>query len=93
MKIEVVYALPQSQGCYLSAEVPEGFTAQQVLNYLDFFKIHPEIDLAKNKMGIFGKHVSLDYVLAEGDRLEIYRPIYVDPKAARLKAVKPKNPK
>ncbi len=93
MKIEVVYALPDAKGSYLSTDVPEGFTAHQVLSHIDFFRIHPEVDLAQNKIGVFGKHVSPDHVLTEGDRLEIYRPIYVDPKIARLKAVKPKKTK
>jgi putative ubiquitin-RnfH superfamily antitoxin RatB of RatAB toxin-antitoxin module len=88
MKIEVVYALPGGKGCYLSTQVPEYTTVQQVLTHLDFFSLFPEVDLAINKIGIFGKQVTPDYVLTEGDRLEIYRPIYVDPKAARHQAVK-----
>jgi uncharacterized protein len=43
----------------------------------------PEIDLAVNKVGIFGKVVKLDQILEEGDRVEIYRPLIADPKEAR----------
>jgi putative ubiquitin-RnfH superfamily antitoxin RatB of RatAB toxin-antitoxin module len=93
MKIEVVYALPSSEGYYVSAQVPEGVTAEQALAFLDFFRLYPEVDLIKNKIGIYGKLVSRNYILTEGDRLEIYRPIYVDVKAARLKAVNPKKAK
>jgi hypothetical protein len=45
----------------------------------------PEIDLAKNKVGIFGKLAKLDKVLQPGDRVEIYRPLIADPKEARKK--------
>ena len=93
MKIEVVYALPNAQGYYVGAVVPVGFTVLQALTYLDFFKLHPEVDLTKSKVGIFGKLVQPTYVLNEGDRVEVYRPIYVDPKVARLNAVKLKRAK
>jgi putative ubiquitin-RnfH superfamily antitoxin RatB of RatAB toxin-antitoxin module len=88
IKIEVVYALPDAKGCYLSTQVPEQATILQALTYLDFFSLFPDVDLAINKIGIFGKQVTPDYMLVEGDRLEIYRPIYVDPKVARHQAVK-----
>lgn len=83
MKVEVVYALPDAQGCYLSTEVPNNTTITQALDYVRFFDLFPEVDLAKNKVGVFGKQVLPNYVLAEGDRIEIYRPIYFDAKAQR----------
>lgn len=88
MKIEVAYLLPGNQGCYLSVVVPDNFTIIQVLNYINFFSLYPEIDLLKNKVGVFGKQVASNYRLTEGDRLEIYRPIYVDVKLTRLETVK-----
>lgn len=52
----------------------------------------PEIDLAVNKVGIFGKAATLDAKLYPGDRVEIYRPLIADPKEARKKrAVKDKE--
>ena len=48
-------------------------------------KRFPEIDLAVNKIGVFGKVVKLDRVLETGDRVEIYRPLIADPKEARKK--------
>ena len=36
-----------------------------------------------NQVGIFGKKVSIDTRLADGDRVEIYRPLAMDPKEAR----------
>jgi putative ubiquitin-RnfH superfamily antitoxin RatB of RatAB toxin-antitoxin module len=40
---------------------------------------YPEIDLSKQKVGIFGKLAKLDTVVQEGDRVEIYRQITADP--------------
>jgi hypothetical protein len=46
-------------------------------------KKFPEIDLAQNKLGIFGKLTKNDTVLRERDRVEIYRPLVADPKEVR----------
>lgn len=84
MKVEIVYALPNAQGCYLSTEVPDNTTIQQALNQVRFFDLFPEVDLTQNKVGVFGKVLSPDYILKEGDRIEIYRPIYFDSKTNRF---------
>ena len=44
---------------------------------------YPDIDLAKNKLGVFARLVKPDTVLRDRDRVEIYRPLKVDPKEAR----------
>jgi putative ubiquitin-RnfH superfamily antitoxin RatB of RatAB toxin-antitoxin module len=49
-------------------------------------KRFPAIDLEKQKTGIFGKFVKLDAVLQDGDRVEIYRPLTVDPKTVPKRA-------
>ena len=51
----------------------------------DLLERFPEIDLATNKVGIFGKAAALSATLTEGDRIEIYRPLIADPKEARKK--------
>jgi putative ubiquitin-RnfH superfamily antitoxin RatB of RatAB toxin-antitoxin module len=43
----------------------------------------PEIDLALNKVGVFGKLTKLSASLRERDRIEIYRPLIADPKEVR----------
>ena len=47
----------------------------------------PEIDLSRNKVGIFSKMKELDTVLSDGDRVEIYRELKADPKEARRRRV------
>ena len=54
-------------------------------------KKFPCIDLSKNKVGIFGKKTTLDHPLKDRDRIEIYRPLILDPKEMRRKRAAKKN--
>ncbi|MEY6433368.1 RnfH family protein [Thioalkalicoccus limnaeus] len=82
MKIEVAYAKPQEQAL-LELEAEAGITVRDAIERSGILRRFPEIDLAANKVGIFGKVTKLDQVLVSGDRVEIYRPLIADPKAAR----------
>jgi len=48
----------------------------------------PEIDTATARLGIFGRPVTPDTVLGDSDRVEIYRPLAIDPKEARRRRAK-----
>jgi len=85
MKIGIAYALPQRQA-WFDVELPDGATIQDAINRSGILKQFPEIDLEKNKVGIFGKVGKLDAALNDGDRVEIYRPITCDPKTVPRKA-------
>ena len=85
MKIGITYALPQRQ-TWFDIELPDGATIQEAINCSGILKQFPEIDLEKNKVGIYGKVNKLDAVLSDGDRVEIYRPITCDPKPVPRKA-------
>lgn len=80
--VEVAYALPQQQ-LIIPLHVPEGTTAEQAVQRCGILEKFPEIDLGKNKLGIFGKLTKNDTVLRERDRVEIYRPLIADPKEVR----------
>jgi putative ubiquitin-RnfH superfamily antitoxin RatB of RatAB toxin-antitoxin module len=80
--VEVAYALPKQQ-LILELMVPEGTTAEQAVQKSGMLAKFPDIDLAQNKLGIFGKLVKADTVLREKDRVEIYRPLIADPKEVR----------
>jgi hypothetical protein len=47
--------------------------------------LFPDVDLGRQKVGLFGKVTTLDAVLSDGDRIEIYRPLTVDPKTVKQK--------
>ncbi len=82
ISIEVVYASPTAQEL-LALEVPAGCTVEAAIDRSGIIELFPEIDLMQQKVGIFGKQVSLSSYVQAGDRIEIYRPLLVDPKEAR----------
>jgi uncharacterized protein len=82
--IEVVYALPDKQ-TLLTQQVDSGTTVADAIRVSGILDKHPEIDLAANKLGIFGKLTKPDTVLRDKDRIEIYRPLIADPKEVRRK--------
>lgn len=82
IKVEVAYALPNAQAI-LPVTIDEGTTALAAAEQSGVVKRFPDIDLAKNKLGIFGKAIKPDHILQENDRVEIYRPLLADPKEVR----------
>jgi putative ubiquitin-RnfH superfamily antitoxin RatB of RatAB toxin-antitoxin module len=82
IKVEVVYALAERQDT-ARLTLPAGATVQQALDASGLLQKHPEIDLAKNKLGVFAKLAKVDTVLRDRDRVEIYRPLIADPKEVR----------
>ncbi len=82
IRIEVAYARPGEQ-VVLALEVAPGTTVAQAVRQSGLLKRFPEIDLTHNRVGIFGTQVSLDYTPAAGDRVEIYRPLRVNPREVR----------
>ena len=82
ISVEVVYALPAKQEL-LTVRLNEGATVRQAIESSGLLQKYPEIDLAKNKLGIFAKLTKRDSVLRDRDRVEIYRPLIADPKEVR----------
>jgi len=84
LKVEVIYALPAQQPL-LQVRLAEGATVEDAIRASGVLDEFPEIDLAKNKVGIFSKLVKLDEKVRDKDRVEIYRPLIADPKEVRRK--------
>ena len=82
IKVEVLYALPHEQ-TLLSVEIAQGTTLADAIKISGMLEKYSEIDLASNKVGIFGKLSKQDVVLRDKDRVEIYRPLLADPKEVR----------
>jgi putative ubiquitin-RnfH superfamily antitoxin RatB of RatAB toxin-antitoxin module len=80
--VELVYALPDRQ-VILALEVAVDATIDAVIAQSGILGQFPEIDLGKNKVGVFGKLGKLTDTLHAGDRVEIYRPLIADPKEVR----------
>mgnify|MGYP001164770179 CR=1 FL=1 len=75
MNVGVAFA-KQSAQVWMKIEVPDGSTVREVIERSGLLEQFPEIDLAVNKVGIFGAVTKLDKEVKEGDRVEIYRPIH-----------------
>jgi putative ubiquitin-RnfH superfamily antitoxin RatB of RatAB toxin-antitoxin module len=84
IQLEIAYALPGKQ-VLMSIQAQPDISAEQAIRQSGILTKCPEIDLAKNKIGIFGKLSKLDTLLRDGDRVEIYRPLIADPKEVRKK--------
>ena len=82
--VEIAFARPGEQALE-RLQVPAEATVESVIRQSGFLERFPEIDLASNKVGVFGKATQLSATLSEGDRVEIYRPLIADPKEARKK--------
>lgn len=86
MKVGIAYATPARQ-VWLTIELPDGATVQDAIDKSGILAQFPEIDLTTQKVGIFGKATTLDTVLEDGARVEIYRPITADPKTVRRRSL------
>ena len=82
MKIDVVYALPD-RAELVKLDLVEGSTLLQALESSGLLQKYPEIDVRKNKFGIYAKLTKPEAVLRDKDRVEIYRPLIADPKEVR----------
>lgn len=80
--IEVVFALPDKQ-TLLEVVIEEGTTVEQAIQKSGMLRRYPEIELGKNKVGIWNRTCKLNDQLRDGDRIEIYRPLIADPKEVR----------
>ena len=98
IRVEVAYAKPERQ-LIVTLDVPQGTTALDAVRQSNIAAEFPEIDIDKDPMGIFsrpldgkGRPAPDEYVMSAGDRVEIYRPLLIDPKAARLDRAKTSKP-
>lgn len=82
IEVEVAYARPEAQ-VILTVKVSPGTTVEDAVKLSGILHNFPEIDLAVNKVGVFGKLTKLNAPLRAGDRVEIYRQLIADPKEVR----------
>ena len=82
MRVEIVFALPERQEL-LEIDVEEGATVADVIARSGLSRHFPGQDFATLQAGIWGKIVARDELVREGDRVELYRALEIDPKEAR----------
>ena len=86
LAIEVVYG-SELETRQLTLEVNQG-TIEEIIVQSGILSLFPEINLSVNKVGVYGEIRSLNDKVEDGDRIEIYRPIKIDPKQARRERAK-----
>ncbi len=82
MKVLVVY-VDDSSECVIKLDVAEDASVKDAITRSGVLEKYPDISLEINQVGIFGEIVSLDQLLLQGDRIEIYRALKMDPMEAR----------
>ncbi len=82
ISVEVVFALPDKQ-LLLQLDVQAGATASSVVERSGVLGKFAPQDFGKVVLGIWGRPVEHGYRVRDGDRIEIYRSLDIDPREAR----------
>ncbi len=82
INVEIAYAKPEKQ-MLISISVAENCSVSEAILQSGILQAFPEIDLNSANVGIFSTLCSLEKIVENGDRIEIYRPLQTDPKDAR----------
>lgn len=82
IRVSVAYATPTRQAL-IDLTLPAGSSAGQAIDAAGMAQQFPDIDLAVQRIGLFGQVCTPDKILVDGDRVEIYRTLQQDPMAAR----------
>ena len=86
ISIELVFALPDKQ-VLRSVTLEEGSTVADAISKGNLSGDFPGLEPEGMQAGIWGRLVDRDHVVSDGDRVELYRPLEIDPREARrLKA-------
>lgn len=83
LKISLVYSPAPRQVREWELELDPGATVAKALSACRILEEFPELQSDRPRVGIWGRKTSLGHLLQDRDRVEIYRPLRVDPKVAR----------
>jgi uncharacterized protein len=83
MRVTVLYSPAPRETLEWIVTLPPGATARDALQASGLAQVLPAAAWARAGIGVWGRHCRLEQVLREHDRIEVYRPLQVDPKVAR----------
>lgn len=83
--MRVVYALPQRQSI-VTVRMAQGSSVIDAVRKSGLLDRYPDAARSSLSCAIFGRVVAVEEPLRDGDRIEILRPLIVDPKQARRQA-------
>ncbi len=82
IRVEVAYALPTAQ-FLADVQVATNSQVESAIIASGVYERFPDADLRACPVGIWGRLVTRSHRLRDGDRVELYRPLRVDPMVAR----------
>jgi putative ubiquitin-RnfH superfamily antitoxin RatB of RatAB toxin-antitoxin module len=80
--VELAMAMPAKQ-VLIALQVPVGSTVSDVIAASALARRFPDVPVGKLAVGIWGRLVEPNHRVEHGDRVEIYRPLLIDPREAR----------
>lgn len=81
LKVEVIYIPQDKPAVHIQVDAKSGATVAEVIEQSGIKEQYPEVEILP--AGVFAKKVTLDTPVRSGDRIEIYRPLKIDPKEKR----------
>ena len=82
IKIELVYATAERQEL-IELSIEEGSSVEEAITESAIYSVFPDHGLDKARVGVWGRPVDRSHKLCAGDRIEIYRPLRMDPRESR----------
>jgi len=82
MKVTVVYATATAKHL-LAVDLADGATVADAVSASGLLTLESDVQLESARFGIWNRICRPDTRVHDGDRVEIYRPLQVDPKEAR----------
>jgi len=82
ISVEVVYATRERQEL-VTLELEKGSTVADAIDHSGLAELFGNFELDDSRVGIFSRKVTPEEILRDGDRVEIYRPLHIDPKEER----------
>lgn len=93
MRVECIY-LTNKESYFIALTVEEGAAIKDVIQASGVLEQYSELELEALNVGVFGEKKNLMDVVRQGDRVEIYRPLLINPmEARRSRAIAPKKSK
>ena len=83
IRVSVVHAAGPDRVFLRELELPDGASVDEAIELSGVRAAFPSVQVDDAHIGIFSRKTTLDAPLRDGDRVEIYRPLKIDPKEAR----------
>jgi putative ubiquitin-RnfH superfamily antitoxin RatB of RatAB toxin-antitoxin module len=82
MIVTVVHARPGAQHV-IRVELAAGATVGSAVQASGLLQLEPDLARRPLEVGLWNRRVSLDAIVRDGDRIEVYRPLQIEPMEAR----------